>query len=772
MNLVNTIRILFYSLLLVLPQVGLSETFVVRDIRVEGLQRISPGTVFNYLPVKIGQRIESEETGDIIRALFKTGFFKDVKLERQGDVLIVFATERPAIAQIKIEGNKSLETEPLLLALKDIGLAEGRVFNRSILAKIEQELQRQYFNMGKYAVKLSSTVTPLERNRVAINITISEGGTARIKKINIIGNSAFEEDDLLDQFSLNTTGFLSSFTKDDQYSRQKLSGDLEKLRSFYLDRGHINFKITSTQVSITPDKKDIYVTVNIEEGDVFTLSDIRLTGDLVLPKEAFFPMIHLVRGEVFSRKQVVGSAERINTLLGNNGYAFANVNSIPDIDEEKKQVTITYFVDPGKRVYVRRVNMKGNSSTRDEVLRREMRQMESAWYSAEQVTRSRERLERLGFFDEVNVETPAVPGSTDQVDVNIAVTEKPMGNLMAGLGFSQSDGVIFSTSLTQKNFLGTGKQVSLAFDNSSSNTHYRLGYVNPYYTVDGISRGFNISYQKTDFDEVDTAKYLTDTGTLGVVFGVPITDTDRVNFTADLISTDFKPGTTCPVPASIDSNDYVCKFEAENGDSFLDIKLGTSWTRDSRDSSLMPTKGGMQSLSASATLPGSDLEYYKIAYRNKRYFPLSKTFTLALNGDFAYGDVYGSTSRLPLWENFFAGGIKTVRGFKDHSLGPRDSSNDPVGANVKIVGNAEVFFPAPFKLMEKSIRLRIFFDAGNVFSTHGGADFDLGELRYSTGASAMWLSPMGALGMSLGFPLNDKASDDTEIFQFTFGTAF
>ncbi|MCW8944010.1 MAG: outer membrane protein assembly factor BamA [Sedimenticola sp.] len=764
MNLVNTIRILFFALILTLPQLGLSETFVVKDIRVEGLQRISPGTVFNYLPVKIGQTIESEETGEIIRVLFKTGFFKDVKLEREGDVLIVFATERPAIAKIEIEGNKTLDTDPLLLALKDIGLAEGRVFNRSILAKIEQELQRQYFNMGKYAVKLSSTVTPLERNRVAINITISEGGTARIKKINIIGNSAFEEEDLLDQFSLNTTGFLSSFTKDDQYSRQKLSGDLEKLRSFYLDRGHINFKITSTQVSITPDKKDIYVTVNIEEGDVYTLSDIRLTGDLVLAKEDFFPMIHLVRGEVFSRKQVIGSAERINTLLGNNGYAFANVNSIPDIDEEKKQVVITYFVDPGKRVYVRRVNMKGNSATRDEVLRREMRQMESGWYSAEQVTRSRERLQRLGFFDDVNVETPPVPGSTDQVDVNISVTEKPMGNFMAGLGFSQSDGVIFSTSLTQKNFLGTGKQVSLAFDNSSSNTHYRLGYVNPYYTVDGISRGFNLSYQKTDFDEVDTAKYLTDTGTFGISFGVPITETDRVNLTADLISTSFKPAAS--------PSDVVSAFETENGDSFLDFKLGTTWTRDSRNSSLLPTKGGMQSLSASITLPGSDLEYYKIAYRHKQYFPLNKIFTFALNADLAYGDTYGSTTRLPLWENFFAGGTKTVRGFKDHSLGPRDSSNDPVGANVKIVGNAEVYFPAPFKLMEKSIRLGLFFDAGNVFSTHGGADFDLGELRYSTGASARWLSPMGALGLSLGFPLNDKSGDETEVFQFTFGTAF
>ncbi len=764
MNLVKLFRSSLCLIILLLPQLALSETFVVKDIRVDGLQRISPGTVFNYLPVKIGQQIESDETGDIIRALYKTGFFKDVKLERQGDVLIVFVTERPAIAKIDIQGNNALESEPLLLALKDIGLAEGRVFNRSILDKIEQELQRQYFNLGKYAVKLSSTVTPLERNRVAINIDISEGGTARIKKINIIGNSSFDEDELLDEFSLDTTGFLSTLTKDDQYSRQKLSGDLEKLRSFYLDRGYINFKITSTQVSITPDKKDIYITINIEEGDVYTIKDILLTGDLVLPKEEFFPMIHLVRGEVFSRKRVIGSAERITKLLGNNGYAFANVNSIPDIDEEKKQVAVTYFVDPGKRVYVRRINMKGNSDTRDEVLRREMRQIESAWYSAEQVTRSRERLQRLGFFDEVNVETPAVPGSTDLVDVNISVVEKPMGNLMAGLGFSQSDGIVFSTSLTQNNFLGTGKQVSLAFDNSDSSTHYRVGYVNPYYTVDGISRGFNLSYQKTDFDEVDTARYLTDIGVAGVVFGVPVTETDRVNFTMDLMHTTYKPAD--------DASTQVNKFATENGDTFLDFKIGTSWSRDSRDSSLMPTKGAMQSLSASATLPGSDLGYYKIAYRHKRYFPLNKTFTLALNGDLAYGDVYGDTTRLPLWENFFAGGIKTVRGYKDYSLGPLDDKGDALGGNVKVVGNAELFFPAPFKLMEKTIRLGLFFDAGNVFSTHDGNDIDLGELRYSAGASAMWLSPMGALGVSLGMPLNDKAGDETEIFQFTFGTAF
>ncbi|MES9882542.1 MAG: outer membrane protein assembly factor BamA [Sedimenticola sp.] len=747
-----------------LPFASMADNFVIDDIRVEGLQRISAGTVFNYLPVKIGQEIEEVETGSVIRALYKTGFFKDVRLERDGGVLVIFVNERPAIAKIDIEGNKSLETEALLLGLKDIGLAEGRVFNRSILDKIEQELQRQYFNRGKYAVKLDSLVTPLERNRVAVNIDITEGLTAKIKKINIIGNESFDEDDLLDEFTLSTSGFFSSFTKDDQYSKQKLSGDLEKLRSYYLDQGYINFKIVSTQVSITPDKLDIYVTVNLSEGDVYTISDIKLAGDLVVPKEEFFPMIHLKRGEVFSRKAVVGSADRITGLLSDNGYAFANVNSIPEVDEEKQQVAITYFVDPGKRVYVRRINMRGNSDTRDEVLRREMRQMEAAWFSGEKVRQSRERLQRLGYFDEVNVETPAVPGSTDQVDVNIAVTEQPMGNLMAGVGFSQSSGFVFSTSITQNNFLGTGKRVSFAFDNSDSNTHYRLGYTNPYYTVDGISRGFNLSYRKSDFDAVDTAKYLTDTGVAGVNFGVPITDTDRVNFSFDLVSTTYKVSSV--------ASSQIRQFETDNGNKFLNFKLGSNWTRDSRDSSMLPHSGALQSFSTSITTPGSDLSYYKIAYKHKRYFPLSRKLTLGLSGNLGFGDVYGDTSRLPYWENYFAGGVKSVRGFKDYSLGPRDDNNDPLGGNLKLLANAELFVPAPFKLMEKTVRLGLFFDAGAVYDTSGSSDIDLGELKYSTGASVFWLSPAGALGMSLGFPLNANSGDDKEVFQFTFGSTF
>ncbi len=753
------------SLVLWLPLTAFAEVFAIKDIRVEGLQRISAGTVFNYLPVQIGDEIDSDQSAAIIRALYKTGFFKDVRLEREDDVLIIFVSERPAVAQINISGNKSMEEEQLLLGLKDIGMAEGRVFNRSVLDKIEQELQRMYFNNGQYAVKLQSTVTPLERNRVAVDIVITEGEAATITRINIIGNESFDEDDLLEDFQLGTTNWTSILSSNDQYSRQKLAGDLETLRSFYLDRGYINFKIDSTQVSITPDKSDIYITINITEGDVYTISDIKLAGELVVPKEEIFPLIRINRGDNFSRKDVVGSAEEINTLLGDRGYAFANVNSIPEIDSEKKEVAIIFFVDPGKRVYVRHVNISGNSDTRDEVLRREMRQMESAWFSTELVTLSRERLERLGYFKEVSVETPAVPGSTDQVDVNVQVEEKETGSLLAGLGYSQSGGVTFNASVSQDNFLGTGKRVSLAFNNNDINTAYRLAYTNPYYTVDGISRGFDFSYKETDFSDADTADYATDVGYIGVNFGIPLNEFDRIRFDFSVSHTDFHVGTY----ASTEVRD----FERINGDSFLNYLAGVSWSSDSRDKSMFPTKGGMQALSAVVTLPGSDLTYYKANYLNKYYFPIAKYMTLSTKLDLGFGDGYGKTKDLPFYDNYFTGGPKSVRGYKGYSLGPREASGqrDPLGGNLKVVGSVELLFPAPFGLAPESMRLGTFIDAGNVFDTNDD-NYDLGELRYSAGVSLQWLSPMGALGVSLAAPLNDKSDDDTEVFQFTFGSSF
>ncbi|HEB96713.1 MAG TPA: outer membrane protein assembly factor BamA [Sedimenticola thiotaurini] len=742
---------------------ALGEGFVVKDIRVEGLQRISAGTVFNYLPVQLGQELDDRATARIIHDLYKTGFFKDVKLERDGDVLVIRVRERPAIAKIDISGNKTIDTDQLLASLRDTGLSEGRVFNRFVLDRIEQELRRLFFNQGKYNVRIDTTVTPLERNRVAIDITITEGETARIRQINIVGNQSFDDSELLDVFELAPTNLLSFISKDDQYSRQKLAGDLEKLRSYYLDRGFINFRIVSTQVSITPDNSDIYITINLHEGDVYHITDIKLAGDLVAPPESFYPLIHLKRGQVFSRKEVVGSADRITGMLGDAGYAFANVNSVPDVDDEKKEVVITFFVDPGKRVYTRRINITGNHQTRDEVLRREMRQMEAAWFSAAKVRASRERLQRLGYFEEVNVETPAVPGSTDQVDVNIAVTERAMGNLSAGLGFSQSQGLIFNASISQNNFLGTGKRVSFAFNNSSANTFYSLGYTNPYSTVDGVSRGFILSYRKTDFQEVDVARYLIDNTRLGVNFGIPTSETDQLILNLDFFDTRFKLGGG--------ASEELIRFAEDNGTSYLYFQPTLSWSHDSRDSSLMPTEGGYQRVSGSFSIPGSELEYYRFSYTNKYYFPLTRVFTFALKGDIGYGDSFGDTTQLPPWRNFFAGGLKTVRGFKEFSLGPRDSNGDPLGGNFRLVGNAEILFPAPFKLMEKTVRLGLFVDAGNVYDTRN-IGFDFAEIRMSAGVSGFWLSPFGAFGVSLGFPLNDKPDDDVEIFQFSFGSAF
>lgn len=747
-----------------------AEQFKIADIRVEGLQRIAPGTIFTYLPVQVGDTVEDDVTGSIIRTLYQTGFFDDVRVERDGNVLVLKVQERPAIAQIEFSGNRDLDEKALRAAVADIGLKEGRVFNRSVLERIEQELERQYFSRGKYGVLVRSTVSPLERNRVAIRIEITEGLSARIKQINIIGNQAFEEKELLKRFQLGTTRWHSFYSKNDQYSKQKLAGDLEALRSFYLDRGFIKFEIKSTQVSISADKKEIYVTVVISEGDRFTVSDIKLAGEPKIPVEKLFPLIELRRGEYFSRKLTTESSERISNLLGDEGYAFANVNAVPEIDAANKQVAVTFFVDPGKRVYVRRVNMKGNTRTRDEVLRREMRQLESAWFSAALVRESRERLQRLGFFEDVTIETPAVAGSADQVDVDVTVKEKPAGNLMAGVGYSQSQGVILNASIIQNNFLGTGKRVSLALNTSQATQLYQIAYLNPFYTVDGISRGFEISYQATDYEELLGADYTTDVGVVGMNFGLPISAVSRAGLGMRYQYTNFSAG----------FSELAQEFVEENGSKFHDFFLTASYVRDTRDKSVFPTKGGLQTLRLDVSVPGSDLTYYKASYSGTRYIPLTSRFVLSLSTELGYGDGYGDLDTLPFFENFYAGGPRTVRGFKANTLGPKETQwpYDPVGGNTKVVGSIELFAPPPVGgSFEKTLRMGVFFDVGNVWVTRGTnlitpTGFDLGELRYSTGISTAWLSPIGALSFSFGFPLNDKEGDETQVFQFGIGQTF
>lgn len=748
----------------------LAQVFQIADIRVEGLQRIAAGTVFNYLPVQVGDTVSDDVTAQIIRTLYGTGFFDDVAVERDGDVLVIAVRERPAVAEIEITGNKSLNTEVLKQGLVEVGLAEGRVFDPSVLDRIEQELERQYFASGKYGVGIESTVSPLERNRVAIRIEIDEGLTARLKQINIVGNEAFTDKELLRELKLGTTNWLSFYTKNDRYSKQQLAGDLESLRSFYLDRGYIGFEITSTQVSISPDKKDIYLTIAVDEGDVFRVSDLQLAGEPSVPAARLFPLIHMRRGEVYSRKTATESAERISQLLGDEGYAFANVNAVPEVDEDNNTVAVTFFVDPGKRVYVRRINMQGNTRTRDEVLRREMRQLETAWFSTELVKRSRERLQRLGYFEEVNIETPAVPGTADQVDVNVTVKERPSGNLMAGIGFSQSEGLIFNTSVSQSNFLGTGKRVAFAFNTSRTAQLYRLAYTNPYYTIDGISRGFDVSYRSTDFDQLIGADYSTDVGRAAINFGLPISDTARAGIGAYYQYTKFYAG------RSLLAQDFV----AENGDVFNDFFLTASYVNDSRDSAIFPNEGTLQSLFGEVAIPGSDLQYYRLTYRGRHYLPLGRRLTLALKGDLGYGDGYGSTDALPFFENFYAGGPRSVRGFKANTLGPRETTidEDPVGGNLELTGGIEIYAPPPLgENLANTVRVGAFFDFGNVWWTEDTAlveptGFELGDLRYSTGLSFAWLSPVGALSLSLAYPLNKQDQDEEQVFQFTFGQTF
>lgn len=763
------------------------EPFVINDIRVEGLQRISAGTVFSYLPIKVGDTLDDARSAETIRALFKAGFFKDVQLDRDGDVLVISVTERPSIGSVKISGNKDIESDVLTAALKEQGLVEGRVFDRSLLDKVEQELNRQYFSRGKYAAKIETTVTPLERNRVGIAITISEGRAARIHEINIVGNKKFDEKTLRKNFQLSTPSLLSLYTRGDQYSKQKLTADLETLRSYYLDRGYINFNIDSTQVSITPDKKDIYITINITEGEQFSVKDVKIAGDLVVSEQDLTQLVTVKSGDVFSRKDAVETTAKFAERLGQEGYAFTNINTIPEIDQENKQVSLTFFIDPGKRVYVRRINMVGNTKTRDEVLRREMRQLEGGWIDTEKVKRSRTRLEKLNYFEQVNVETPAVPGSTDQVDVNFSVVEKPSGNLLAGVGFSQSQGIIFNTSVSQDNFLGSGKSVSAAFNNSSVNTLYSFAYTNPYYTLDGISRGFSVFSRQTDAGNANIADFTTNVIGASVNYGIPVNEFDTVRVNLGYEGTDLNTTRNTP--------DEYLSFLEDNGSQFDTIQIITGWSHDTRNRLIFPDQGRFQNLTAEIGLPGGDLEYYKLSYRHQILFPLSQDFTVLLNGDVGYGDSYGNTSEFPFFENFYGGGTRSVRGFKDNTLGPKSRgrvpgkvigpvrgftdntvapggppAGRPLGGNLRLVGNAELLFPVPLYKENKSVKLGSFFDVGNVYGIN--EDFDAGELRYSVGVSATWYSPLGALSFSVAQPLNKQANDDIQNFQFTLGTTF
>jgi len=739
------------------------EAFVVEDIRIEGLKRISAGTVFNYLPVTVGSRFSQENTQATISALFKTGFFKDLRIEREGNVLIVrILEERPAIAKITFIGNEEIETEDLTRALKNIGFAQGRVFNRSVLEKVELELQRQYFNLGKYSVQIKSTVTPLKRNRVAIQIDVSEGVIARIKRINFVGNKTIEDGVLLDEMKLNTGGWFSFFSKSNQYSSLQLSADLEAVRSYYLDRGYIKFNLDSTQVSITPDKKAVYITINLTEGDKYTISSVKIAGHPIVPKAELLKKITIKPGQIFSRKKISQSREAIIQRIGDEGYYFANINAVPEINIEKQTVALSFFIDPGQLVYVRRINFLGNTKTRDEVLRREMRQMEGGWISTSKVKRSLTRLERLGFFETVTVETPRVANTNDQVDINYSVVERASGNLMASVGFAQTEGIVFNASITQENFLGSGKRVALTFNNSQINTVYRFSYFNPYTTIDGVSRGFNLFYRTTDAEEANLSRYTTDAFGMGINYGLPLTEFNRLNLG---ITVDHTKLSTTSASAT-----EVFDFVNVNGDTYNSYRLSSSWQYDTRNRALFPNKGMLHAFNAEVALPFSDLKYYKVTARHQWLYPLAEDYVFLLKGQVGYGDGYGENEDLPFFENYTAGGPRTVRGFRENTLGPLDSNELSFGGNLKVVGNMELILPVPFVKKSNSFRLSAFVDVGNVYGLN--ENFDSSLLRYSTGISAIWLSPLGILSFSLAKPLKKIEGDRVELFQFTIGTTF
>ena len=738
------------------------EPFVVKDIRVEGVQRTEAGTVFSYLPIKVGDRVDDEKASAAVKALYATGFFRDVRLESENGVLVVIVQERPTISQIDIAGTKEFDKDTLKKALKDIGIAESRIFDRSALERAEQEFKRQYINRGYYAVKVTTTVTPQERNRVAINFTVEEGQPSKIANINIVGASAFPEKTLTNEMQLSTPGWLTWYTKNDQYSKQKLQADLETLRSYYTNRGYLEFAVDSTQVSITPDKQDIYITINITEGPKYTVSDVQLAGELLLPESELMRLVRVRPGDVYSREKLTQSTKALSDRLGSDGYAFANVNAVPDIDRVKRTAGFTFFVDPGRRVYIRRINISGNSKTRDEVIRRELRQLEGAWYDAARIERSKVRITRLNFFEDVNIETPAVPGSPDQVDIEVTVTEKSTGNLLAGVGYSSADGIVLSGSISQNNIFGSGNALAFSINSSRVNRAIGLSFTEPYWTTDGVSRTLELYDKNVDPSSLPIAQYSSSTFGGAVGFGVPITETDSINFGGRVEHT--------KVTLFDQSPPSYFQFVKDFGTSTNSYILTAGWSRDSRDSILFPSRGVLQSLFGELALPIGDLTYYKVNYLIQWFTPMPLNTVLMLRGDFGYGGGLENKT-LPFFKAYYGGGVGSVRGYETASLGPQDIQGNVIGGREKIIANAELFFPLPgAKANDQSVRLSVFTDAGMI--RDAGLQPELESFRYSAGVGVAWNSPVGPLKLSYAYPLKKKKGDRIQNFQFQVGTIF
>lgn len=754
-----------------------ADAFVVSEIKIEGLKRLPDGTLLNYMPIVVGDPVDDTQITYAISELYKTGFFADVQFFRDGDVLVVRVKERPSIADVEFSGNSDIDDDALKDALLNIGVTRGQIYNRSLLEKLTLELERVYFSQGKYGVKINTEVTELDQNRVDIDIKISEGQVALIKHINIVGNEAYDDDTLLDELESGVPSSWALFSSADEYSKPKLNGDLEKIRSYYMDRGYIRFSIESTQVSITPDKQDIYITINVSEGDRYKISSSKLTGELVVNRQTMESQIYTRQGMYFSRSLMTSSKKRLEDQMGRIGYAFSEVKVTPDIDDERKEVALTYFAIPGEKVYVRRIDIFGNDSTQDQVFRREIRLMEGSILASDLLERSKIRVQRLPFVETVSIDTVPIPGSTSQVDLKVKVEEKLAGSFNIGAGFSQTQGLIFNVGLTQENLFGTGKRLALNVNTDRANTIYSGSYTNPYYTIDGISRTVSVSFRERDATEELINNFQTNSGDLNISYGIPLSEFNTLNLGYGFSHVKIIPSTINP---SVD----VTLFLAENDGQtrYNSLTLNTSFSHDTRNRTVFANAGSQQTIGMNMTVPGSDLEYYKISYITNTYIGVTSATTLLLRSNLAYGDGYGKTTALPFFERYFAGGIRTVRGYESNSLGPRDPvSGFAVGGNLRVTGGADYIFPIPFvENPPSSLRLSLFLDIGNVYLNNfntfdAGPDetgFQVDQLRSSAGVSLVWISPIGPLRFSYAETINDVPGDDLRAFQFSIGSFF
>ncbi len=761
-KLAGLVHLLYMVPLLYMTSAIAIEPFEVKDIRIEGIQRTEPGTVFSYLPVKVGDTLTDDQSAAAIRALFATGFFADVKLRVEEGVLVVIVRERPSIASVEINGAKDIPKDTLRDNLKFVGLTEGRIFDKAALEKSENELKRAYVARGRYAVTVKTTVAELERNRVSVTFDVIEGEVSKIRQINIVGNQVFSEKELLGLMKLTIPTLWTWITSNDQYSKQKLSADLEVMRSFYLDSGYLEFSVESTQVSITSDKQDIYITINISEGAKYKVSDIKLIGaENILPHAEMRKLIPIQAGEVFSRNKLTESQKNISDRLGDDGYAFANVSAVPELDKTKHEVAFAFVFDPGQRVYVRRINVIGNTKTKDEVIRREFRQMEGAWFATKKIQKSKQRVDKLGFFSEVNLETPPVPSTKDQVDLNVSVKEKPTGSLNVGAGVSSSQGLVLTGGITQSNLFGTGKQLSTQINTSKLNQVYSVSYTNPYYTDDGVSRGFDLYQRNLDTTSTSISPYKSFTSGGGVRFGLPIGEDETMHYGLSVEQSSYALFSNSPVQFQ----KYVNNF----GDTTNNVLSTVGWTRDSRDSAIYPTDGKVQRAFVEVALPIADQRYYKLTYQHQKFIPLSKSVALLLNGEAGIAAAYDDKP-LPFFKNFYAGGVGSVRGYEPNSLGPRDILGSYLGGDKRVLVNSELLFPMPGS-KDKSVRLSAFVDGG-IISGEPTAIPGTDGPRYSTGIALTWISPVGPLKMSYAWPLAEQAGDRLQRFQFTLGQIF